>query len=108
MEISQQPLPLQTDADGVVRVGGTRVPLDTVVIRFDQGATPEEIAQQFPVFSLEEVYAAVNYYLGDRAGVTAYMERRAEEAKRVREEDEARFGLRGVRERLLSRRGSQS
>lgn len=36
------------DADGVVRVAGTRVTLDTVVAAFEEGATAEEIAQQYP------------------------------------------------------------
>lgn len=33
------------DADGVVRVGGTRVTLDTIVFAFEEGATAEEITQ---------------------------------------------------------------
>ncbi len=32
-------IPLEVDADGVVRVGGTRVTLDAVVAAFDEGAT---------------------------------------------------------------------
>ena len=39
-------VPIHTDADGVVRVAGTRVTLDTIVAAFDAGATAEEIAQQ--------------------------------------------------------------
>ena len=33
-EIATQPLPLENDTDGVVRVGGTRVTLDTIVTAF--------------------------------------------------------------------------
>jgi uncharacterized protein (DUF433 family) len=36
------------DTDGVMRVGGTRVTLDTLVTIFEQGATAEEIVQRFP------------------------------------------------------------
>ena len=39
-------VPIRTDADGVVRIAGTRVTLDTIVAAFDAGATAEEIAQQ--------------------------------------------------------------
>jgi hypothetical protein len=39
-------VPIHTDGDGVVRVAGTRVTLDTIVAAFDAGATAEEIAQQ--------------------------------------------------------------
>ena len=46
------PAPFDTDADGVVRVGGTRVTLDTLVAAFHEGASPETIADQYP----EEVY----------------------------------------------------
>ena len=40
-----EPVPIHTDADGIVRVAGTRVTLDTIVAAFDAGATAEEIAQ---------------------------------------------------------------
>jgi uncharacterized protein (DUF433 family) len=39
-------VPIHTDIDGMIRVGGTRVTLDTLVAAFDAGATAEEIAQQ--------------------------------------------------------------
>ena len=39
-------VPIHTDADGVVRVAGTRVTLDTIVAAFDAGAAAEEIAEQ--------------------------------------------------------------
>jgi hypothetical protein len=45
---AHEPIPLQALEDGVVRVGGTRVTLDTVVIAFEQGATAEEIVLQYP------------------------------------------------------------
>jgi hypothetical protein len=47
--------PIRTDADGVIRVDGTRVTLDTVVATFDAGATPEEIVQQYPSVALPHI-----------------------------------------------------
>ena len=41
-----EPMPFATDSDGVVRVGGTRVTLDTLVTAFREGATAEAIADQ--------------------------------------------------------------
>ena len=41
LTIEPAPVPLRTDADGVVRVGRTRVTLDTVVAAFEEGATAE-------------------------------------------------------------------
>jgi hypothetical protein len=43
LTITAKPIPLEAGTDGVVRVGGTRVTLDTVVTAFKQGATAEEI-----------------------------------------------------------------
>lgn len=37
-------VPIHSDADGVVRVAGTRLTIDTIVVAFD-GATAEVIAQ---------------------------------------------------------------
>ena len=47
--IAAEPIPLEADSDGVVRVGGTRVTLGTVVAAFQEGATAEEIVFQYPV-----------------------------------------------------------
>ena len=41
LSIAVEPLPLSKDADGVVRVGGTRVTLDTLVEAFHEGLTAE-------------------------------------------------------------------
>ncbi len=58
--INTEPVPLLTDKDGVVRVGGTRVTLDTVVAAFKEGATAEEIVQQYPSLELADVYAVIS------------------------------------------------
>ncbi len=58
--IVDEPIPLETDADGVVRVGGTRVTLDTVVAAFNEGATAEEIVSQYPTLHLADVYAVIS------------------------------------------------
>jgi hypothetical protein len=50
-------VPVYTDADGVIRVAGTRATLDTIVGAFDAGATPEEIAQQYSSVPLKDIYA---------------------------------------------------
>ena len=50
--IAAEPIPLEADGEGVVRVGGTRVTLDTVVAAFNEGATAEEIVYQYPSLDL--------------------------------------------------------
>lgn len=98
------PPPLRTDADGVVRIGGTRVPLETVVSAFDEGAAAEEIALRFPTLDLSDVYATIAYLLQHRPEVDEYLAGRREEAQRVREEVERRFDTSELRRRLLARR----
>ena len=97
-------VPIHTDADGVVRVAGTRVTLDTIVGAFEAGATAEEIAQQYPTVPLVDVYSVITYYLRHKPEVDAYLKERDVLAERVREEVERRFPSTGIRERLLARR----
>ena len=95
---------LTTDADGVCRVAGTRVTLDSLVYAFRDGATPEEIVQRYPALELADAYEAVTHYLRHRSEVDDYLVRREAMAEGVRAENERRFPAAGVRERLLARR----
>ena len=102
--LTTTPVPLATDADGVVRVGGTRVTLDTVVAAFEEGATAEEIVQQYPSIALADVYAVIGYVLHHRAEVDRYLRERKRLAAEVRTEAERRLDPTGLRARLLARR----
>ena len=104
LDIAAEPVPLKADADGVVRVGKTRVTLDSLVAAFEEGATAEEIVDQYPSLHLADVYAVVSYYLRRRADVEAYLSQRRQEANNIRKQNESRFGPSGVRDRLLARR----
>ena len=99
-----QPAPLQMDEGGVLRVGGTRVRLETVVGAFNQGCAAEEILLKYPSLKLTDIYAVITYYLWHRADVDAYIDERGRRADQIRHENEARFPPQGVRERLLARR----
>ena len=50
--------------NGGYRLTGTRVSLDSIIYLFQQGLSPESIAERFPAASLEQVYGAIAYYLG--------------------------------------------
>jgi uncharacterized protein (DUF433 family) len=104
LSIEAVPVPVKINADGVALVGGTRVTLDTVVGAFNEGATPEEIMQRYPSLRLADIYAVISYYLRQREEVDAYLSQRQQQAEEVRRQNEARFDMRGVRERLLARR----
>lgn len=97
-------IPLVTDQDGGVRVGGTRITLDTVVAAFDAGATPEEIREDFPTLELADLYAVVAYVLRHRQEVDVYLARRREEADLLRREIEATPASQRLRERLRAGR----
>jgi uncharacterized protein (DUF433 family) len=102
--VTAEPIPLATDADGVVRVGSTRVTLDTVVAAFLEGMTPEGIVQQYPSLPLGQVYSVLGYVINHPAEVEAYLRDRRRLAEDLRRENEARFDPVGVRNRLLARR----
>jgi uncharacterized protein (DUF433 family) len=100
-------IPLQRDRDGVIRVGGTRVTLDTVIHVFKEGVSAEEVVERYPSLTLADVYMVISYYLRHRAEVETYLELREREEEEVRRQNEARFDPRGVRERLLARRNQR-
>jgi uncharacterized protein (DUF433 family) len=102
---AMEPIPLSTAADGSIRIAGTRVTLDTVIDTFLTGASPEEIAQDFPVLQLDDVYAVLTYYLRHREKVDAYLRERRSRAEAMRREIEAHSAQTGLRARLLARVG---
>ena len=97
-------LPIQTGADGVARIRGTRIPLETIIAAFSEGATAEEIAQQYTTLNLADIYTVLGYYLRNPSAVETYLRSRNEQAEAVRKENELRFDSQGVRHRLLARR----
>lgn len=97
-------VPLLADEAGVLRVAGTRIPLDSVIYAFNEGATPEEIAQNFPTLDLAAIYAVISYYLQNRQEVEQYLEQRKVQLAELKKGLQARFNPNGLRERLLARK----
>ena len=89
---------------GVLRVGGTRVTLDSIVEAFKEGATAEEIAQQYPSVGMADIYAAISYYLHETDQVERYLKDRAKQRAKVRKANRGRFDPSSIRDRLLARR----
>jgi uncharacterized protein (DUF433 family) len=96
-------IPLSTDAYGTIRVRGTRVALDRIVIAFKSGATAEEISQQFPSVALPDVCLIIAHYLTHTAEIDAYLSQRQTEAAELQCAIETRFNPVGIRARLLAR-----
>ena len=95
-------------AQGTWRIAGARVSLDSVVYSFRDGATPEEICQDYPALTLSLVYAAMAYYLNNREQVDRYLqdaEHSAEELRHNLNRRQKDF-VRYLRQRLKSARQS--
>lgn len=108
LEIKAELVPLRVDQNGDVRVGQTHVLLDLIIGAFLEGATPEQIVQDFDTLTLVEVYAVIAYYLRHRAEVDAYVaarERRADEVERKIRASQPDMG--DIRARLLARRAAK-
>jgi len=101
--IVREEMPLHVDQDDVIRIGGTRVTLDTLVYAFSDGATAEEIFQQYPSLTLGDVYFAIGYYLSHREEIDEYLRQAERQAEQVKQENQARFDTSDLRERLLAR-----
>ncbi len=84
-------VPLHTDSSGTIRVSGTRVPLDTVITCYHQGATPEAIHRSFDVLPINDIYAVIAWYLANRDEADSYLSRREAEGERLRQEIEAGY-----------------
>ena len=59
--------------DGGYRVKGSRVSLESVILLFLDGASPEGIVDEFPALSLEQVYGAITFYLARRTEIDSYL-----------------------------------
>jgi uncharacterized protein (DUF433 family) len=106
--VAADPIPLTTNAQGVILVGGTRVTLDTIVSVFRQGATAEEIVYRYPVLKLADVYAVIGFYLNHQQEVETYLQERQQKAEEIRKINQSKFDPQGLRDRLLARQAQQT
>ena len=102
--VSSSEIKLTETEAGVLRVGDSRVSLDTVIAAFAQGATPEQIVEDYDSLELAEVYAVLAYYLQNRDEVENYLARRKIEREQLRRQIESRSNPQSIREKLLARR----
>jgi uncharacterized protein (DUF433 family) len=101
--VETQAIPLKTDQDGVIRVGDTRVTLDTVVYAYEQGHTAKEVVSHYPALRLADAYAVIAYYLNNEAAVRNYLRQQEEEAELIWQKLESNPDQQAFRRRLLTR-----
>ncbi len=65
--------PLKKWTDGTIRVGETRIKLETIITAHHQNESPEEIAYGYPAVPLKDIYAVIAYYLRHKDNVDAYI-----------------------------------
>ena len=63
------------DSDDEIRLRGTRVAIEAVLSEYLAGALPEEIALNYPPLTLEQIHAAITYYLGHCTVMDQYLSR---------------------------------
>jgi uncharacterized protein (DUF433 family) len=84
MLLHADPVPLRMDEQGAIRFEGSRVTLDTVIENFKSGLLVETIARGYDTVRPADIYAAIAYYLRHTDEVEAYLTRREEEAKALK------------------------
>lgn len=62
------------ERNGGYYVAGTRISLDSVVYAFNEGQSPEQIVENFPLLgNLAKAYGAIAYYLDHKAVVDQHL-----------------------------------
>jgi len=106
--VSAQTVPLRTDDGGVIRVGNTRVSLDSVVHTYQQGATAEQISEDFPVLDLADIHMVISYYLRHAEDVNEYLAAQRQEAAELHTRIQADPKTQIIRQRLLEQRARRT
>jgi uncharacterized protein (DUF433 family) len=99
--------PFRWDESGGIRIGQSRVTLDSLLAAYHSGFTPEEIAFQYSVLHLEEIYSAIAYYLNHRQEIDNYIDQRRQKAQQQRSEFVQQYNLADLRQRLSDRYQTQ-
>jgi uncharacterized protein (DUF433 family) len=71
---------------GRLRLNGTRMTVNQLVVWYKQGYTPEEIADQYPHLTLAQVYTALAYYHANCEEIEAELAAEKIEADRLEQE----------------------
>lgn len=84
-----------------IRVRGHRVGLDLILSRYLAGRAPEDIAREFQTIRLEDVYAAITYYLHNRDVMDPWLKQIREATEHSMREHDAQPSPAAARMRAL-------
>jgi uncharacterized protein (DUF433 family) len=96
-------IPLETNEQGVIRVSGTRVSLDSILHAYYEGATAEEIVLRFPTCTIENIYTIISWALNNPDFINHYLETQTVRLDQLENEIKQEFPSSGLRNRLLAR-----
>ncbi len=71
---------------GRLRIDGTRITVNQIVVCYKQGYSPEEVADQYPHVTLAQVYAALAYYHANKEDTEADLAAEKAEAERLEQQ----------------------
>ena len=70
----------------IIRIKGHRINLEHVVRYYNEGYSPEQIAQEYPGLTLEVIHAVIAYYLHNKSDVDAMTARISKGSERAYQE----------------------
>jgi len=96
--------PVAPDSGGTIRVKGSRLIIDLIVFRYQEGDTVEDIHDSFPTVSVEQIQKTLSWYLANQSEVDDYIRKRDKEAEILRREIESQSANKALREKLQRRK----
>jgi uncharacterized protein (DUF433 family) len=106
LEANSLPIRVDHASGGALRVGSTRVTVETVLGTFRTGVSPEEIVHRYPALELADVYGVIAHYLRHRPAFDQYLDECERQAEQLRAEAIAN-GQAGLKDKLLARLASR-
>ena len=100
-------VPLRIDSHGVIRIGDSRVSLDSIVYAYQNGDTAEQIAEDFPTVALADIHTVIGFYLRHQGEVAGYLKEQEVRADEVRREIDPIVTKGNIRQRLLARQAAK-
>lgn len=59
--------------EGIYRIAGTRVSLDSLVYLYRDGMSAESMVESYPALTLEQVHGALAFYLANQTAIDDYL-----------------------------------
>lgn len=67
--------------DGRLRIDGTRITVNQIVVLYQQGSSAEDISDEYPHLTLAQIYAALAYYHANREEIDADLGAKTKQAE---------------------------